>query len=71
VSETRRTALWRGSTRYPLRARNIVQGSFFRDGFEYKEAENANMVSFEVKAQGLAMRHAKTYAQLNAFDWSN
>ncbi len=29
------------------------------------------MVSFEVKAQGLAMRHTNTYAQLKAFDWSN
>lgn len=41
------------------------------DGFEYKEAENGNTVSFEVKPQAIAMRYANTYAQLNAFDWSN
>ena len=42
------------------------------NGFEYKEAEIGNTVSFEVKApQALAMRHQNTYAQLNAFDWSN
>jgi hypothetical protein len=41
------------------------------DGFEYREAENANTVSLEVTAHGVAMRHANTYAQLNAFDWSN
>jgi hypothetical protein len=41
------------------------------DGFEYREAENANTVSFVVKLPALEMRHANTYAQLNAFDWSN
>jgi hypothetical protein len=41
------------------------------DGFEYKEAENANTVSFEVKVPAIPMRHANTYAQLNTFDWSN
>ena len=42
------------------------------NGFEYKEAEMGNTVSFEVKLpQELAMRHQNTYAQLNAFDWSN
>jgi hypothetical protein len=42
------------------------------NGFEYNEAEVGNTVSFEVKApQQLAMRHQNTYAQLNAFDWSN
>jgi hypothetical protein len=41
------------------------------DGFEYREAENANTVSLVVKPPPVAMRHANTYAQLNAFDWSN
>jgi hypothetical protein len=42
------------------------------NGFEYKEAEMGNTISFQVKApQELAMRHQNTYAQLNAFDWSN
>jgi hypothetical protein len=37
------------------------------NGFEYKEAEVGNTVSFEVKApQELAMRHQNTYAQVNA-----
>lgn len=42
------------------------------NGFEYKEAEMGNTVSFEIKApQELSTRHQNTYAQLNAFDWSN
>ena len=42
------------------------------NGFEYKEAEMGNTVSFEIKApKELSMRHQNTYAQLNAFDWSN
>jgi hypothetical protein len=42
------------------------------DGFEYKEAEMANAVSWKVTAGGpLEFQHANTYAQLNAFDWSN
>jgi hypothetical protein len=42
------------------------------NGFEYKEAEVGNTVSFEVKApRELAMRHQDTYAQLNTFDWNN
>jgi len=41
------------------------------DGFEYREAENANTVSFVVKPPPLAMRYANTYAQLNVFNWSN
>ena len=41
------------------------------DGFEYKEAEIGNTLSFEVKPRAMAMRYANTYAQLNAFDWSN
>ena len=42
------------------------------NGFEYKEAEIANTVSLRVSAGGnLAFQHQNTYAQLNAFDWSN
>jgi hypothetical protein len=57
--------------------RNPATGQEYRarivlpDGFEYKEAEVGNTVSFEVRHTGLAMRHANTYAQLNEFDWSN
>jgi hypothetical protein len=57
--------------------RNPVTGEEHRvrialpGGFEYTEAENANTVSLEVKPHGVAMRYANTYAQLNAFDWSN
>jgi hypothetical protein len=57
--------------------RNSVTGEEHRakivlpGGFEYEEAENANTVRFEVKPHAVAMRHANTYAQLNAFDWSN
>jgi hypothetical protein len=42
------------------------------NGFEFKEAEMGNSVRLEVIAPpSLAMRHQGTYAQLNAFDWSN
>ena len=42
------------------------------DGFEYKEAEMANTVSCRVQSgPPLVFEHANTYAQLNAFDWSN
>ena len=42
------------------------------NGFEFKEAEVANTVRFEVKQpRGVAMRHENSYAQLSAFDWSN
>ena len=41
-------------------------------GFEYKEAEMGNSVYFRVTSKGaLNMAHENTYAQLNAFDWSN
>jgi len=48
------------------RAKIVLPG-----GFEYDEAENGNTVSLEVKPFAVAMRHTNTYAQLNAFDWSN
>ena len=42
------------------------------DGFEFKKAEMGNTVRFEVKTpREVAMRHENSYAQLNAFDWSN
>ena len=42
------------------------------DGFEFKRAEMGNTVRFEVKTpREVAMRYENSYAQLNAFDWSN
>ena len=42
------------------------------DGFEYKEAEMGNTVSCRVSAgDKLTFELKNTYAQLNAFDWSN
>jgi len=41
-------------------------------GFEYKQAEIGNTVRFTVSSSSkLRMEHQNTYAQLNAFDWSN
>ncbi len=42
------------------------------NGFEYKEAEVGNTVEMHVKStQPLVFENKGTYAQLNAFDWSN
>jgi hypothetical protein len=42
------------------------------NGFEYKEAEVGNAVTLRVQSgPPLVFEHANTYAQLNAFDWSN
>jgi len=42
------------------------------DGFEFKEAEVGNSVSWKVTAGApLQFEHRNSYAQLNAFDWSN
>ncbi|HEX3036450.1 MAG TPA: DUF1326 domain-containing protein [Thermodesulfobacteriota bacterium] len=42
------------------------------NGFEYKEAEMANAVSFSVSSgDKLTFQHTNSYAQLNTFDWSN
>jgi hypothetical protein len=42
------------------------------DGFEYKEAEMGNTVNCRVSAgDKLTFQLRNTYAQLNAFDWSN
>src|SRR5437899_11032982 len=58
--------------------RNPVNGEEHRAriqlpfGFEYREAEVANSVRWKATGQKpLRMEHANTYAQLNAFDWSN
>jgi hypothetical protein len=42
------------------------------DGFEYREAENANTVECKTTAEGpLSLTLENTYAQLNEFDWTN
>ena len=42
------------------------------DGFEYKEAEIGNSVSLRAtRPAPLTYEYSGTYAQLNAFDWSN
>ena len=58
--------------------KNPVDGSEHRarivlpNGFEYKEAEMGNAVSMSAKGGGdLSFEYHDTYAQLNAFDWTN
>ena len=42
------------------------------NGFEYQEAEVGNTVSLNATAAApLTFEHQNTYAQLNAFDWTN
>jgi hypothetical protein len=41
------------------------------NGFDYKEAEVGNTVIVRVQSGPIAFEHTSTYAQLNAFDWSN
>jgi hypothetical protein len=42
------------------------------NGFEYNEAEMANSSVLHVRTEKpLVFEHTNTYAQLNAFDWSN
>jgi hypothetical protein len=42
------------------------------NGFEYKEAEMGNAVSFQVTVgSNLRMDYTNTYAQLNRFEWGN
>ena len=51
----------------PHRARIVLP-----EGFEYNEAEMGNSVSFKGSGGApLSIAHENTYAQLNAFDWSN
>jgi hypothetical protein len=56
----------------PKQPRSIAARIVLPDGFEFKEAEVANTVRFEVKKpHGVAMCHENSYAQLSAFDWSD
>ena len=49
------------------RARIVLPG-----GFEFKEAEMGNSVSLKAQSDSpLSFEHSDSYAQLNAFDWSN
>ncbi len=49
------------------RARIVLQ-----NGFEYQEAEAGNTVSLKATvATPMTFEHQNTYAQLNAFDWTN
>jgi hypothetical protein len=41
------------------------------EGFEYREAEMGNTAWLKVTAGSIAFEHRNTYAQFNAFDWSN
>jgi hypothetical protein len=52
----------------------LVHGDFHPNIilFEYTEAEMGNGVTLRVQSDPpLVFEHANTYAQLNAFDWSN
>ncbi len=41
------------------------------NGFEYREAEMGNTTWLKVAAGPIAFEHRDSYAQFNAFDWSN
>jgi hypothetical protein len=41
------------------------------NGFEYREAEMGNTTWVKVAAGPIAFEHRDSYAQFNAFDWSN
>ena len=67
ILETRVEAIISPATSKPYRARIVLL-----DGFEFKKAEMGNTVRFEIKTpREVAMLHENSYAQLNAFDWSN
>ena len=57
--------------------RNPVTGEEHRaqirlpNGFEYREAEMGNTTLLKVTAGAIAFEHRNSYAQFNAFDWSN
>lgn len=57
--------------------RNPVTGEEHRaiirlpGGFEYEEAEVGNSVQLKVNAGPVQFEHHDSYAQFNAFDWSN
>lgn len=41
------------------------------NGFEYREAEMGNTTWLKVAAGSIAFEHRNSYAQFNAFEWSN
>jgi hypothetical protein len=41
------------------------------NGFEYREAEMGNTTWLKVTAGPIVFEHRNSYAQFNAFDWSN
>jgi hypothetical protein len=41
------------------------------NGFEYREAEMGNTTWLKVAVGAIAFEHRNSYAQFNAFDWSN
>ena len=41
------------------------------NGFEYREAEMGNTTRLKVAVGPMAFEHRNSYAQFNAFDWSN
>ena len=41
------------------------------NGFEYREAEMGNTTWLKRAAGPIAFEHRDSYAQFNAFDWSN
>lgn len=41
------------------------------NGFEYREAEMGNTTSMKVAVGPIAFEHRNSYAQFNAFDWTN
>ena len=57
--------------------RNPVTGEEHRarinlpNGFEYREAEMGNSTRLKVSIGSIAFEHRDSYAQFNAFDWSN
>jgi hypothetical protein len=67
VGESRAEPIRNPVTGQEHRARIVLPG-----GFEYKEAEVGDSVAWHVAAGSpLEFRHEHTYAQFNAFDWSN
>jgi hypothetical protein len=67
IGELRTEPIKNPVTGEELRARIVLP-----DGFEFKEAEVANAAALRAKATPpLVWDHSETYAQLNAFDWSN
>jgi len=67
IGESRAEPIRNPVTGEEHRARIVLPG-----GFTYKEAEMGDSVAWQVAAgQPLEFRHEHTYAQFNAFDWSN